>query len=121
MSKSYRILILGASYGSLLGTKLALAGHDVTLICLPAEAEAINRDGARVRLPVRDHAPVELDSRAAPGRLVAAGPAAVNPKDFDLVALAMQEPQYGSAGVRELLEAVARAKVCTSPRPTAIR
>jgi hypothetical protein len=111
MQKTYEILILGASYGSLLGTKLALAGHDVTLICLPAEAEAINRDGARVRLPVRGHDPVELDSRAAPGKLSAAGPAAVNPKDFDLVALAMQEPQYGSAGVRELLEAVARAKV----------
>src|SRR4051794_10441380 len=108
---TYEILILGASYGSLLGTKLALAGHDVTLVCLPAEAEAINRDGARVRLPVRGHDPVELDSRAAPGKLSAAGPAAVNPKDFDLVALAMQEPQYGSAGVRELLEAVARAKV----------
>jgi hypothetical protein len=34
----------------------------------------------------------------------------VNPADFDLVALAMQEPQYGSAGVRELLDAAARAK-----------
>jgi hypothetical protein len=95
----------------LLGTKLSLAGHAVTLICLPAEAEAINRDGARVRLPVRGHAPVELDSRDAPGRLVAAGPSAVDPKSFDLVVLAMQEPQYGAAGVRELLEAVARAKV----------
>ncbi|WP_046862778.1 ketopantoate reductase family protein [Microvirga massiliensis] len=111
MSKSYNILILGASYGSLLGTKLSLAGHDVTLVCLPAEAEAINRDGARVRLPVRGRDPVELDSRQAPGRLVAAGPSAVDPKSFDLVALAMQEPQYGSAGVRELLEAVARAQV----------
>ncbi len=30
---SYKILILGASYGSLLGTKLAAAGHDVTLVC----------------------------------------------------------------------------------------
>ena len=95
MSKSYRILILGASYGSLLGTKLALAGHAVTLICLPAEAEAINRDGARVRLPVRGHAPVELDSRDAPGKLAAAGPAAVNPKDFDLVALAGEKRDIG--------------------------
>src|SRR6202034_3088600 len=29
---------------------------------------------------------------------------------FDLVALAMQEPQYRSPGVRELLDAVAKAK-----------
>ncbi|MFT5895675.1 MAG: ketopantoate reductase, partial [bacterium] len=28
-----RILILGASYGSLLSTKLLMAGHDVTLVC----------------------------------------------------------------------------------------
>ena len=30
-----RILILGASYGALLGTKLAAAGHHVTLVGLP--------------------------------------------------------------------------------------
>ena len=28
-----KILILGASYGSLLSTKLLMAGHDVTLVC----------------------------------------------------------------------------------------
>ena len=32
---AYNILIMGASYGSLLGTKLAFAGHNVNLICLP--------------------------------------------------------------------------------------
>jgi len=108
---SYDVLILGASYGSLLGTKLALAGHNVTLVCLPAEAEAINRDGAIVRLPVKGRDPVEIDSRKAPGKLSAAGPGAVDPADYDLVGLAMQEPQYRSAGVRELLDAVAKAKV----------
>jgi hypothetical protein len=54
---------------------------------------------------------VELNSRNTPGKLSAAGPADVNPKDFDLVALAMQEPQYRSPGVRELLDAVAKSKV----------
>jgi hypothetical protein len=107
----YDVLILGASYGSLLGTKLALAGHNVTLVCLPAEAEAINRDGAIVRLPVKGRDAVEIDSRKAPGKLSAAGPGAVDPADYDLVGLAMQEPQYRSAGVRELLDAVAKAKV----------
>jgi hypothetical protein len=104
-------LIFGASYGSLLATKLLLAGHNVKLVCLPSEAEVINRDGTRVRLPVKGRAPVEIDSRKLPGKLSADSPAAVDPAEYDLVALAMQEPQYGSSGVRELLDKVARSKV----------
>ena len=112
MKKIYNILILGASYGSLLGTKLALAGHAVKLVCLPAEAELINQEGAIVRLPVKGRAGlVEIDTRKAPGKLSASGAAGVNPSDYDLVALAMQEPQYKSPGVRELLDAVAKSKV----------
>ncbi len=38
MKKLYKTLILSASYGSLLATKLALAGHTVKLVCLPVEA-----------------------------------------------------------------------------------
>jgi len=54
---------------------------------------------------------VVLDSRQLPGK-VTAGPAAdVNPKDYDLVGLCMQEPQYRSPGVRELLDAVAKSRV----------
>jgi hypothetical protein len=109
---TYNVLILGASYGSLLATKLLFGGHKITMVCLPAEVEAFNRDGARVRLPIRGRKePIELDSRRLPGSLSAAGPGAVNPSDYDLVALAMQEPQYRSPGVRELLDAVARAKL----------
>jgi len=108
----YQTLILGASYGSLLATKLALAGHHTTLVCLPKEADAINTKGARVRLPVKGRAqPVEIDTRHLPGKVVAAGPNAVDPGTFDLVALAMQEPQYRSSGVRELLDWVARSRV----------
>ena len=38
------ILILGASYGSLLATKLLMAGHNVTLVCRTktADLEAIS-------------------------------------------------------------------------------
>ena len=36
---TYKILILGASYGSLLATKLLLAGHTVKMVCLPARSE----------------------------------------------------------------------------------
>jgi len=109
---TYNVLIMGASYGSLLATKLLFGGHKITMVCLPAEVEAFNNDGARVRLPIRGRKdPIELDSRELPGRLSAAGPGAVNPSDYDLVALAMQEPQYRSPGVRELLDAVAKSKV----------
>ena len=112
MKDTLNILILGASYGSLLAAKMLFGGHKVTLICLPAEANAINTEGARVRLPIRGRsAPVEIDTRKLPGKLSAAGPGDVNPADFDLVGLAMQEPQYRSPGVRELLDAVARSKV----------
>jgi len=38
------ILILGASYGSLLATKLLMAGHNVSLVCRSKTAELINRD-----------------------------------------------------------------------------
>src|SRR5579864_6275081 len=109
---AYNVLIMGASYGSLLATKLLFGGHRITMVCLPAEVEAFNGEGARVRLPIRGRKePVALDSRKLPGSLRAAGPADVNPKDYDLVALAMQEPQYRSPGVRELLDAVAKARI----------
>jgi len=110
----YNTLILGASYGSLLGTKLLLAGHDVHLICLPDEAALFNKEGARVRMPVRGREGlVEIDSRKLPGKLSAGGPGDVDPSDYDLIALAMQEPQYRSPGVRELLDAVAKSGVPT--------
>ncbi len=112
MATQYKILIMGASYGSLLGTKLALAGHSTHLICLPAEADLINQEGAIVRMPVKGREGlVEINSKKLPGKMTAGGAASVKPSDYDLVALAMQEPQYRSPGVRELLAAVAKAKV----------
>ena len=108
----HNILILGASYGSLLASKLLFGGHKVTLICLPAEAELINAEGFRVRMPIRGRKDqIEIDSRKLPGKVSAAGPGDVNPKDYDLIGLAMQEPQYRSPGVRELLDAVAKSRV----------
>jgi hypothetical protein len=111
MSK-YNILILGASYGSLLASKILFGGHSVKLVCLPTEAELINGEGFRVRVPIRGRSePIELDSRKLPGRVSAAGPADVDPREYDLIGLAMQEPQYGSPGVRELMNAVANSRV----------
>jgi hypothetical protein len=109
---TYKILIMGASYGSLLASKLLFGGHSIHLVCLPAEADLINAEGFRVRLPVRGRKePVELDSRKLPGKVSAGGTGGVNPRDYDLVGLAMQEPQYRSPGVRELLDAAAKSRV----------
>ena len=54
---------------------------------------------------------IEIDTRTLPGTLSADGPGAIKPTDYDLVGLAMQEPQYRLQGVRDLLDAVAKAKV----------
>ncbi|NKC17000.1 MAG: hypothetical protein GKR94_33830 [Gammaproteobacteria bacterium] len=110
MGQKYDVLILGASYGSLFAAKLLLAGHNAKLVCLPAEADLINEQGIRVRIPVRGSKDtVALDSATLSGSLSAGGPADVDPGAFDLVVLAMQEPQYRANTVRELLDAVARS------------
>jgi len=105
-----RVLILGASYGSLLGTKLLMAGHRVTLVCTASTAALINREGTRVRFPLRGREPLEVASRALPGTLSACAPGEADPEAFDLVVLGMQEAQYGSAGVRELMGRIAAAR-----------
>ncbi len=112
----YKIMIMGASYGSLLASKILFGGHSVHLICLPAEADLINSEGFRVRLPIRGRKdPVLLESRKLPGKVTAGGTTSANPADYDLIGLAMQEPQYRSPGVRELLDAVAKSgKPCMS-------
>src|SRR5438270_2166593 len=113
---AYNILLMGASYGSLLASKMLFGGNSIHLVCLPAEADLINSEGFKVRLPIRGRsAPIELHSRKLPGKVTASGAAGVNPADYDLIGLAMQEPQYRSPGVRELLDAVAKSrKPCMS-------
>ncbi len=108
----YNVLILGASYGSLFGTKLLLAGHSATLVCTPPTAELINREGTVVRFPIRGRdTPVEIPSGGLAGELSASAPDGIDPADFDLVVLGMQEAQYGADGVRALMERVAAARV----------
>ena len=82
---AYNILMMGASYGSLLAIKLLFGGlqdhHG-----LPAQRGrgAFNSDGAHVRMPIRNRAtPIDLDSRKLPGSLKAAGTGDVNVKDYD--------------------------------------
>ena len=79
------ILILGASYGSLLSTKLLMAGHNVTLVCMPHEAELINAEGTVVRITLRgEDQPRPIASDDLPGNLSACIPVQTDVAAFDL-------------------------------------
>src|SRR5437667_4081191 len=107
----YSVLILGASYGSLFSTKLLMAGHRVSLVCSKPTAELINREGTVVRFPIKGRqGTLDVASSKLPGALSAAAPEAVDPDKFDLIVLGMQEAQYGSSGVRELMDRVAQSR-----------
>jgi hypothetical protein len=109
---AYNMLLLGASYGSLLASKLLFGGHSIHLVCLAAEADLIDAEGFKVKLPVRGRTePVLLESRKLPGKVTAGPATGVDPSKYDLVGLCMQEPQYRSDGVRQLLEAVGKSRV----------
>ncbi|SFL61849.1 ketopantoate reductase family protein [Methylobacterium pseudosasicola] len=106
------ILILGASYGSLLATKLLMAGHNVTLVCRRKTADLINREGTEVRIKLRDEPNHRaILSRDLPGTLDAAPPEDIDPSRYDLVGLAMQEPQYNNHTIRVLMIKIAAAKL----------
>ncbi len=111
-----RILILGASYGSLLSTKLLMAGHDVTLICRSRSAALINSEGTEVRIKLRGEDEYRsLTSVDFAGTLDAVTPADARPDDYDLISLAMQEPQYAEPQVRDLMRRIAASrKPCLS-------
>src|SRR5260370_20167652 len=104
------MLLLGASYRSLLGTKLLLAGPRVSLVCTRPTAELINREGTLVRFPIKGRdSLLDIASKQLPGALAGTTPDEVDPTQFDLGVLGMQEVQYTSPGVRELMGRVARA------------
>src|SRR5262245_22282813 len=112
MPATYKILMMGASYGSLLASKILFGGHSVHLVCLPAEAELINAEGFRVRLPVKGRKDqVEIDSRKLPGKVTAGGAAGVNPRDYDLVGLALKGPNYVWPGVADWLDTFSNSKM----------
>ena len=91
----YNILILGAAYGSLLASKMLFGGHKIHHVCLPAEADLINAEGFRVRLPVKGRKdPVVLDSPKLPGKVTAGGATGVNPEG-----LRPDRPRHAGAAV----------------------
>jgi hypothetical protein len=108
---SYNVLILGASYGSLFGTKLLMAGHRVSLVCTRPTAELINHEGTIVRMPIKGRTTLlDIESKKLRGTLSASTPDQCDPAGFDLIVLGMQEAQYGSDGVRELIGRVASSR-----------
>jgi ketopantoate reductase len=111
MASPYKILILGASYGSLLATKFLLAGQTVSIVGSAREAKLIARQGTVLRVALKRQAePVEIDSRKLPGSLNAITPDAADPNRYDLICLAIQEPHYGSPLMRDLISKVAASK-----------
>ena len=113
---SYNVLILGASYGSLLSTKLLMAGHNTTLVCLPEEAELINAKGTTVRITRRGATEPDLiHSAELTGSVQGITPEQVDPTEYDLIGLAMQEPQFRAPPVWDLLKKIAvSGKPCLS-------
>ncbi len=104
-------MIMGASYGSLLAIKLLLAGHDATLVCLPDEAALINGEGQLVRMPAKGRDGARRGAFwQARGFGLGGDAGGDDPAGYDLVVLAMQEPQYRAPAVRELLDRVAASK-----------
>jgi hypothetical protein len=104
------ILILGASYGSLFATKCLMAGHNVTLICTSRTADLINDTGTEVRIKLRgedDHRSILSTSYKA--KLTAVTPDQSHPYSYDLIVLAMQEPQYAIPDVKNLMKRIARS------------
>src|SRR5438046_10156498 len=88
-----------------------MAGHRVSLVCTKPTADLINRDGTIVRMPIKGReAPLDISSKKMSGSLTATTPDAADPGNFDLIVLGMQEAQYGSSGVRELMGRVARSR-----------
>ena len=104
------ILVLGASYGSLFATKCLMAGHNVTLICTSRTAELINSEGTEVRIKLRgedEHR--SICSQDYKGTCTAVTPEQSHPYSYDLIVLAMQEPQYAIPDVKNLMKRIARS------------
>lgn len=108
---SKRILILGASYGILPGIRLALAGHQVTLVGKAQEVAEMRHEPLRLEIaPQRGYSHIVLEVPSNRGvELTTAADACLNATD--LVMLAMQEPQYADPAVAALMTQIADANL----------
>src|SRR5260370_12771203 len=89
-----------------------MAGDNVTLVCRKKTGELIKRDGTEGRIKLRDEAMHRaIFSRDLPGTLDATSPQDIDLSRYDLVALAMQEPQYSNHTIRVLMIKIAEANL----------
>jgi len=82
------------------------------LVCRRKTADLINREGTEVRIKLRDEKEHRaIHSRDLPGKVDAMPPEDVDVSRYDLVGLAMQEPQYNNHTIRVLMIKIAAAKL----------
>jgi len=112
-----RVLIIGASYGLLPAAKIAAAGHAVCVIGRADEVAQITRDGVAIQFSPDQI----LRPPMGPGGLTLATPDVVEPTDYDLVILAIQEPQVHNPEIEALLNKIGDrlpvASIMTMPPP----
>lgn len=104
------ILVLGASYGLLIGTRLALAGHAVTLVARLSEVTRFRSNGLSVELAVKEgDETIHIGQDDLPQAMSFATPEEAVACRFDLAFLALAEPQYRAPEIASLLEALTKA------------
>jgi hypothetical protein len=109
------ILIFGASYGMLLGSKFLKSGHDVHFIALKNEVDLINSEGFSVSIikrPTNEN--IIITSKELDGKLTSSTPEEkIDLKKFDLVFLAMQEFQYTDKKITDIIINIGILKIPT--------
>jgi hypothetical protein len=94
-----RKLVIGASYGLLTAAKLAASGQSVSVVGLPDEVAGIKSHGVSIRFA--NDVVLAPPMGFAGIRLIT--PEEVDVAAHDMVFLAVQEPQAGTAGMTGLL------------------
>ncbi len=110
------VLVLGAAYGLLPAVRVLLSGHRVTVVCRTSEQVALAAHGARITSLRRDG---KSDTALSVGARIGQAPADelqlagvdLDLARFDIVFLAMSEPQYASDEVAGLLRRIGQANV----------
>lgn len=103
-SAPLNVLVVGASYGLLPAAKIALSGHRATVVGRAEEAASLAAEGLEVRFaPEADGSVPTLHVPPGHPGLAAATPEAADPAAFDLVLLAVQEPQAAALAIADLL------------------
>lgn len=97
-----RMLVIGASYGLLPAVKIAASGHRVTVVGRAEEITAIQHSGVSLSFGTGETLVPPKGSHA----LRFATPEIVDPSEFDIVLLALQEPQARASEIASLMRRI---------------